>query len=96
VLTKQHLLEVLIFCFNWKKNAAEAHRMLVEIYGDTAPTDKPCREWFRRFKDGDFNVEDKPRSGQPKKFEDKELEALLEKDQSQTQEELAESLGVTQ
>ena len=30
------------------------------------------------------------------KFEDKELEALLEEDQSQTQEELAESLGVTQ
>jgi len=36
---------------------------------------------------GDFSVEDKPRSGQPKKFEDKELEALLEEDQSQTQEE---------
>jgi len=50
----------------------------------------------RRFKDGDFSVEDKPRSGQPKKFEDKELETLLEEDQSQTQEELAESLGVTQ
>jgi len=30
------------------------------------------------------------------KFEDKELETLLEEDQSQTQEELAESLGVTQ
>ncbi|EGI67651.1 Mariner Mos1 transposase, partial [Acromyrmex echinatior] len=95
VLTKQHLREVLIFCFNWKKNAAEAHRMLVEVYG-TAPTDKSYREWFRRFKDGDFSVEDKPRSGQPKKFEDKELEALLEEDQSQTQEELAESLGVIQ
>jgi len=39
VLTKQHLQEVLIFCFNWKKNAAEAHRMLVEVYGDT-PTNK--------------------------------------------------------
>ena len=75
---------------------AEAHRMLVEVYGDTAPTDKSCREWFRRFKDGDFSVEDKSRSGQPKKFEDKELEALLEEDQSQTQEELAESSGVTQ
>jgi len=47
------------------------------------------------FEDGDFSVEDK-RSGQPKKFEDKELETLLEEDQSQTQEELAESLGVTQ
>ena len=45
---------------------------------------------------GDFSIEDKPRFGQPKKFEDKELEALLEEDQSQTQEELAESSGVTQ
>jgi len=59
VLTKQHLREVLIFCFNWKKSAAETHRMLVEVYGNTAPTDKSCREWFRRFKDGDFSVEDK-------------------------------------
>jgi len=40
--------------------------MLVEVYGDTAPTDKSSREWFRRFKDGDFSVEDKPRSEQPK------------------------------
>ena len=64
--------------------------MLVEVYGDTALTDKSCREWFRCFKDGDFSVEDKPRSRQPKKFEDKELEALLEENQSQTQEELAE------
>ena len=73
--------------------------MLVEVYGDTAPTDKSCREWFRHFKDGDFDVEDKPRSGQPKKFKNKELEALFEEDQqiqSQTQEEFAESLGVTQ
>ena len=57
---------------------------------------KSCREWFQRFKDGDFSVEDKPRSGQPKKFEDKDLEALLEEDRNQTQEELAESLGITQ
>jgi len=64
-----------------------------EVY---APTDKSYREWFRRFKDGDFSVEDKSRSGQPKKFENKELKALLEEDQNQTQEELAESLEITQ
>ena len=66
--------------------------MLVEVYGDTVLTDK-CREWFRCFKDGDFSVE---ASLWTKKFEDKELEALLEENQSQTQEKLAESLGVTQ
>jgi len=92
VLTKQHLRKILIFCFNWKKSA-EAHRMLVEVYGDTAPTDKSCREWFRRFKDEDFSVEDKPRSGQPKKFEDKELEALLEEDQSQRKRSLQNHWG---
>ena len=41
-----------------------------------------------------LEVEERP--GQPKKFKDKELEALLDKDCYQTQEELAESLKVTQ
>lgn len=44
VLTKQHVREVLIFCFNWKKGVAEEHRMLMEVYGDNAPTDKLSRE----------------------------------------------------
>ena len=41
-------------------------------------------------------MEDEERPGQPEKFEDEELEALFDKDCCQTQEELAESLGVTQ
>jgi [histone H3]-lysine36 N-dimethyltransferase SETMAR len=96
MLIKQHLREVLLYCFNWKKSEAEAHRMLVEVYCENAPTDKSCREWFRRFKDGDFSVEDKPRPGQPKKFEEKKLEALLDEDPTQTQDELADTLEVTQ
>jgi len=52
-------------------------------------------KWFRCFKDEDFSVEDKPLD-RPKKFEDKKLETLFEEDQSQTQEELTESLEVTQ
>ena len=70
--------------------------MFVKVYGDNNPTDKSCREWFRCFKNGDFSVEDKPRCGQPKKFEDKEWEALLDEDSTQTQEELADILEVTQ
>ena len=41
-------------------------------------------------------MEDEERPGQPKKFEDEELEALLDEDCCQTEEELAESLGDTQ
>ena len=96
VLTKQDSREVLVFWFNEKKSAAEVHRMFVEVYGDNAPTDKSCRVWFRRFKNSEFRVEDEPRCGQPKKFEDKELEALLDKDPTQTQGELADTLRVTE
>ena len=41
-------------------------------------------------------VENKPRCGQPKKFEDKELEALFDEDPTQMRGELADTLGVTQ
>ena len=51
---------------------------------------------LHEFKSGDFGLEDEERPGQPNKFEDEELEALLDEDCCKTQEELAESLGLTQ
>ena len=82
--------------FSMKKTAAESHRSLVEVYREHDPAERTCQKWFALFKSGDFVLEDEERPGQPKKFEDEELEALLDADCFQTQEELAESLGVTQ
>ena len=48
------------------------------------------------FKKGDFDVEDRHSDGREKVFKDAELEALLEQDSCQNQEELARSLGMTQ
>ena len=50
------LREVLIFFFHSKKTAAESHRELQKVYGDAARSETTCRDWFRRFKDGDFDV----------------------------------------
>ena len=52
------------------------------------------QHWFRCLKNNDFDAEDKERSGALKKFEDKELEALLHEDSYQAQAEITESLGV--
>ena len=41
-------------------------------------------DWFQRFKNNEFDLGDKKRSGAQKKFEDKELEELLDKDPCQT------------
>jgi len=90
----RHLREILIFCFNMKKSAAEA-QMLSNTYSEAAISERTCREWFQCFKNGDFDVEDQHSSGREKVFEDAKLEALLEQDSCQNQEELARSLGVT-
>jgi len=79
-----------------KKSAAEVHRMLSNTYDEAAISETTCREWFQRFENGDFDVEDRHSGGRKKVFEDAELEALLEQDSCQNQKELARSLGVTQ
>lgn len=84
----------LLLLFDFKKTAAEAHRMLFDTYGEQAPSERCCRGWFYRFKSGDFDLKDKERSGQPQKFEDEELEALLVEDPHQTLQDLGESLAV--
>ena len=93
---KVFLWGVLLHYFNMKKTAAESHNILVEVYGEHALAERTCQKCFARFKSADFGFEDEERPGQPTNFEDEELEALLDEDCCQTQEELAESLGVTQ
>ena len=86
VPNKLFLRGVLLHYFNMKKSTAESHRILVEVYGDHALSERTCQKWFARFKSGDFDLEDQERAGCSKKFEDAELEALLDKDPCQTQE----------
>ena len=86
----------MIHYFIIKKTAADTYRILQDAYGERGPSQTTCNEWFRRFKNGDFDPKDKERTGQPKKFEDNELQVLLDEDSSQTQSQLAEQLGVTQ
>ena len=84
---KRHLRELLIYFFNLKKSTAEAHQLLVETYGKAAGSEISCRKWFQKFKNGEFDIEDKKRSGRPKVYEDAELEALLDQYSCQTLEE---------
>nr|KAF6387346.1 hypothetical protein mMyoMyo1_007855 [Myotis myotis] len=93
---KEHLREALIHYFILKKSAAESYRILREAYGEHAPSQDTCERWFKRFKSDDFDVKDKEHPGQPKKFEDQQLQALLDEDACQTQELLSERVNVAQ
>ncbi|EGI67232.1 Mariner Mos1 transposase [Acromyrmex echinatior] len=97
VPTNYDLRTALVFCYHLKKTAAESHRMLVEAYMlVNMLLVKQCFEWFKKFKSGDFDVRNEERGKPPKKFTDNELQALLDEDDTQTQQELADQLNVTQ
>ncbi|GFT64096.1 mariner Mos1 transposase [Trichonephila clavipes] len=63
-----------------EKNAAESHQMLVEAYGSNALSRAQCNRWFEKFQNGDFDVRNEERGRPAKKFEDAELQALLDED----------------
>ena len=48
-------------------------KILVETYNNHALLETTFRDWFRHFKNNDFDVEDKACPSAPKKFEDEEF-----------------------
>ena len=55
------LRTALIFCYHLKKTAAESHRILVEAYGEHALGKSQCFEWFKKFRNGNFDVRNEGR-----------------------------------
>jgi len=80
---------VILHYFNLKKTVAETHRLLFEVYSDEILSERTCRVWFEHFRNDDFDVRDKERPGQPKKFEDSSKNSV------QTLLELSKALNVT-
>ncbi|KAG5325034.1 MOS1T transposase, partial [Pseudoatta argentina] len=56
VPNKVYLRGILLHYFIRKKSAVELHRILVQTYDDNALSDTTCRDWFRRFKNNDFEL----------------------------------------
>lgn len=94
VPTELHLREVLLHHFIAKKSASEACRLLVDAYGEYAPSNETCDNWFQRFGQNDFNIKDKQHGKPQTTFVDKELQGVLKEDPYQTLQELAASLKV--
>lgn len=82
--------------FHQRKSAAQAYASICSVLGDEVVSKSTCEFWFRRFRAGNFDVNDHERSGATSKVKSADLQALLDTDSSQTQKELAENLRVSQ
>ena len=50
----EHFRHILLFYFRKRKNAAQAAKKLRDVYGEEALKDRQCRNWFDKFRSGDF------------------------------------------
>ncbi|KAF3422114.1 hypothetical protein E2986_11272 [Frieseomelitta varia] len=76
------------------KNATEACRNLVKVFGEGTVSDRTCVRWFEKFEAGDFDINDKPRSGRPSLIDDDIVK--IEQDPFLTTSEIEEKLKSAQ
>ena len=74
---KEHLRHCILFALQLKKNATEATEKIFSALGEGAVTHKTCKKWsVQRFCNSNFDLSDRERPDQSKKFEDEKLEQL--------------------
>jgi transposase len=61
----------------WRKNldAKAAAKAICDVEGEGTVAPRTAQKWFRRFNEGDFDLEDRPRSGRPTVLDEGDLQA---------------------
>jgi histone-lysine N-methyltransferase SETMAR len=95
-LSKDLLRHSILYDFRAGLKAAESHRRLCQAFGPDIVSATTVRDWFQRFKSGDYSIVDKTKSGRPPELDDGELRQLVESNPRLTTREMATTLGYDQ
>ena len=75
-----------------KKLIFDTFYILLFVIEDALSVRTISERWFSKFRDGNFSLEDTPRSGRPTEFDEDHLEMLVKQDGKQTCRELAKTM----
>lgn len=95
-VNKAHIRHCMMFMFNLGKTVMETRQWIWEAYGEDSVGLTTVKDWFAKFKRGEFNLDDKPRSGRLKETQDNDIKRLLEKDNTQSTRDIAKKLKINQ
>ncbi|GFW37539.1 histone-lysine N-methyltransferase SETMAR [Trichonephila clavipes] len=87
----------LVTVFNNRKgkNAVQARKKLTDVYGEGVLTVRQCQNWFAKFRSGNFDVEDAPRSGRPVEADKDAIKALVDANRRITTREIGLRLNLS-
>lgn len=90
-----HFRHILLYYFRKGKNASQAQKKLCAVYGDEALKERQCRNWFERFRSGDFSLKNSQRSGRPVEVDETHIKAIVDSNRHSTTRDIAEKLNVS-
>ena len=86
--TPEQVRFLMLYWFRIQDSATRAASEINKAYPNIV-TSRTCQRWFKRFREGDFSLEDRPRSGRPQEVDNDRLLQLLDENPRVTTEELA-------
>lgn len=93
-MDRMQIRTILLYEFQKGISAAEAHRNITAVLGADSVSDCTYRKWFKKFRLGNFDLDDEPRSGRPSVIDDDELRDKVRTNPTVAIRELAEDLEV--
>ena len=89
-LSRREIHMLLLYEFRSGNTAAGVANKICQTMGNGVTNDRTAPHWFARFKEGDFNLNNLPRSGRPVKIYLDFIKQIIEEDPTVTTRQLAE------
>lgn len=86
---------IMFYEFKLGRNSAQTARNINQVWGEGSISESTVQRWFKKFREGDFSLEDKEGRGRSSSLDDDALRALVEENPKTTVRELAGKLEVS-
>ncbi len=87
---------ILQYHYDQGENASQAREKICGVYGQDTLSKATAKRWFARFRSGNFDVKDAPRSGRPITEKVDEILEMIEQDRHISTYDIAKELNIDQ
>ncbi|GBL91829.1 Histone-lysine N-methyltransferase SETMAR [Araneus ventricosus] len=81
-LSRQQIRTIMYYEFRNKLNVTKWHQKICESLGINTVSYETVKVWFQKLKEGNFDIEDEPRSGRPIEVDCEKLKQIIDQDRN--------------